>query len=154
MNKRDIFLQIQKVYVAHVTWKNAVQKLHLGIIVDKKQIDLLYTDCAFGKWYYGEGQYLSGLKSFKDIEPIHRKIHKILQVIYKMSLKEEYQEGEKVLKFSIEALSNSDKNLVGAYCKDFINANKEFSEAVKKLYQEINEIPEKSFGEFSLLFRT
>lgn len=43
----------------------------------------LYTDCFFGKWYYGEGQFISNISGYKEIEQGHIDLHNIYMQIYK-----------------------------------------------------------------------
>ncbi len=151
MTKNEVILQIRRIFVAHLEWKNAIQKIHLGFHVLRKDVDLSQSDCIFGLWYYGEGQYLSNLSSFLKLETLHEKAHHILQSIYKLNLKEVEIDNELYLKSSIDNSKTQKQKLIMAYCKDLNKANKKFSKAIKKLYAEILTIPESHFQKDILL---
>jgi hypothetical protein len=58
--------------------------IHMGISVDKNAIPVIETDCSFGKWYYGDGQYFSKLDSYNSIEEPHTMLHNKYMEIYKL----------------------------------------------------------------------
>lgn len=62
----------------HRTWVNKIAA-HLSgdeRLDPEKLAD--HTKCRFGKWYYGEGMKMCGnLKSFKEIETYHDRVHSI-----------------------------------------------------------------------------
>ncbi len=54
--------------------RNTVSKIGTGAQITK------YTDCNFGKWYYGEGSKIFGnLKAWRDIEIPHKNFHDFAQ---------------------------------------------------------------------------
>ncbi len=80
--KRDILLQILEIKKSHRKWYAYAEAIVNGIKTESDKFPQAYTDCIFGKWYYGAGQKLSFLQSFKEIEEIHRKLHTIYAEIY------------------------------------------------------------------------
>ena len=78
MNKKaDIISHLRHAKTAHVAWISNVQILiQLANIEDAKATTPInYTTCAFGKWYYGEGQMLTPFQEYRDIEAVHQYVH-------------------------------------------------------------------------------
>ncbi len=71
---------------AHIAWVSNVQILiQLGNIDEAKvSTPINYTVCAFGKWYYGDGQVLTPFKEYRDIEEVHQQIHSTYLEIFSM----------------------------------------------------------------------
>jgi hypothetical protein len=54
-----------------------------GVAVDDEKVPVEHTSCAFGKWYYGDGQILlSHLDSYDGIATPHEMLHAIYRQIY------------------------------------------------------------------------
>jgi hypothetical protein len=151
MKKNELVFQIRRIYVSLIEFKNAVQKINLGLEIERNKVHLSQTDCDFGIWFYQEGQYLNNLKSFQYLEKKHNKIHRIFQTIYKMSLSEFTREETVFLISNADKLKNKDKRLLDAYCKDFIKESDKLSNGVKKLYNEIVLMPDTYFKSDILL---
>ncbi len=71
---------------AHTAWVSNVQILiQLGNIDEAKvSTPINYTVCAFGKWYYGDGQVLTPFKEYRDIEEVHQQVHSTYLEIFSM----------------------------------------------------------------------
>lgn len=84
MTKREIVMQIRASKSSHVRWKSYVQIALRGIVTDKTQASLpiVQTECDFGKWYYGEGMFLSLLPNFQALEEPHEMLHEMYIQIY------------------------------------------------------------------------
>ena len=151
MKKSEIISQIRKAYVEAIAFKNAVQKLHLGFDVEKETVQQSHTDSAFGKWLYQDGQYLSQLKSFQDLEEKHEKTHRIFQAIYKLNIEVFEKDGVQMLISNTNKLKNDKRRLVDAYCKDFLKANTKLTTAIRKLYNDVAVLPKSCFKDNQLL---
>lgn len=77
MNKAEALNMLHAARAAHVQWRARAQALAAGLPVEKEQVPVLHTDCKFGKWYYGPGQALSFLESFRAVEEPHEQLHAI-----------------------------------------------------------------------------
>lgn len=75
MNKEEILIEINKAKNAHVLWFANAMALSVGTDPGESSVPKKHTDCTFGKWYYGIGQELNNLDSFKAIEAIHHNLH-------------------------------------------------------------------------------
>ncbi len=83
-------LFITKVKMDHIIYKNkVVYKNFFRGKIETPYID--YTECDFGKWYYGEGQKLYGDNpAFKAIEEPHKKIHEYTKKIVELIEREDF----------------------------------------------------------------
>jgi hypothetical protein len=66
---------LQSAKSAHIQWRARAQAMVAGVPLDKEQVPVVYTDCKFGKWYYGLGQQLSVLETYRAIEDPHQQLH-------------------------------------------------------------------------------
>jgi hypothetical protein len=84
MKKREIIMQIRASKSAHVRWKSYVQIALRGIITDQAEatLPIVQTECDFGKWYYGDGMFLSLLPNFQNLEHPHEMLHEMYIQIY------------------------------------------------------------------------
>lgn len=84
MTKREIVMQIRSARASHVRWKSYVQIALRGIVTDQTQASLpiVQTECEFGKWYYGDGMFLTMLSNFQALESPHEMIHEMYIQIY------------------------------------------------------------------------
>lgn len=83
MEKRDSLSMLQTAKSAHIQWRARAQALVAGIPLEKEQVPVAYTDCKFGKWYYGLGQQLAALDTYRAIEEPHQQLHLIYMKIFK-----------------------------------------------------------------------
>ena len=85
---QKIIHNLRKAKQAHKRWVGHAAALIEGINIDKEQVPINHTDCIFGQWYYGEGQNLSSLQEFKNIENSHSDLHLIYMEIFKLLFQE------------------------------------------------------------------
>lgn len=84
MDKIELLHKINAAKRAHVSWVMKADALIQGIPLEKEQVPVNGTECAFGQWYYGEGQGLISLEEFKAIEEPHFKLHHSYAKIFKL----------------------------------------------------------------------
>lgn len=83
MANNDVLQAIQAAKLAHLTWVSNAFALIQGMPLEAEQVPLKDTECAFGKWYYGENaKMLAHLPSFREIEPVHSRLHEIYSEIF------------------------------------------------------------------------
>ncbi|MFP4132254.1 CZB domain-containing protein [Thiohalospira sp.] len=76
---------------AHIRWRSYAHGLVNGVPVSEDKLPVHHTECAFGRWYYGEGQQrLGDLAIFQDLEGPHEMLHGIYARIH-----EAVQNGKK-----------------------------------------------------------
>ncbi len=88
MDKSEIIKRIRAAKQAHLSWVMKADALIHGIPLEKDQVPINGTECIFGKWYYGEGQNLKSLPSFKAIEQPHFNLHSTYARIFKLLFEE------------------------------------------------------------------
>ena len=84
MNKKETLNHLRMAKSAHIQWRSYAQAMIAGIEIEKDHVPVIHTDCKFGKWYYGSGQHLSSLPSYKAIETPHEMLHQIYMKIYQL----------------------------------------------------------------------
>jgi len=89
MNKQEIIHKLHTAKRDHLAWVGRAELLTQGIPIEKDQIPVLHTDCNFGRWYYDEGQVLMVFKEFKEIEEVHKALHKAYAQVFKLITEEE-----------------------------------------------------------------
>jgi len=92
MRVQQMIEQIRAAKRSHKAWVQRAEALVRGIAVEKEHIPLFSTDCEFGKWYYGAGQALRSLDSFRAIEPVHDELHRIYMDIFRLLFEEETED--------------------------------------------------------------
>lgn len=83
MDKIEVLATLHAAKVAHLQWRARAQALVAGIPIDQDHVPVLYTDCKFGKWYYGEGQKLRALPTFGALEDPHQQLHLVYMEMFK-----------------------------------------------------------------------
>ena len=67
---------------AHLSWKNRLRSYLDGQGTLTREQAVSHRDCAFGKWYYGEGlQNYGNLPEMKEIEQPHEELHQLIRRI-------------------------------------------------------------------------
>jgi len=84
--KSKVFKEIDQIKKKHIKWHAYAEAIVLNFETESNLLPKAYTDCDFGKWYYGEGQFLSFIEAFIDLEEIHIKLHNLYLSIYKQML--------------------------------------------------------------------
>jgi EAL domain-containing protein (putative c-di-GMP-specific phosphodiesterase class I) len=76
--------------IDHVQWRRqmvsyAIQRASLSRNAHARQAagfpTMCLSDCALGRWYFGEGRHFSGSPVFEAIDSPHRELHRIGQAI-------------------------------------------------------------------------
>jgi len=93
MNKKEIINTLHAAKAAHMQWRARAQALVAGISADKDHVPVMYTDCKFGKWYYGEGQKLSNFPAFRGLEDPHEQLHLVYMEIFKHLFGPDHRSG-------------------------------------------------------------
>jgi len=89
MEKKMIITQLRKAKTAHIRWRSYAQALVSGVPMDENKVPVIYTDCDFGRWYYGEGQALADLAGYRAIDDPHERLHQVYLDIFQHLFEEE-----------------------------------------------------------------
>ncbi len=85
--------ELRQAKQAHIRWVSYAYGLVEGLELNQDMVPVFETDCAFGKWYYGDGQLLSALPEYEAIEAPHRELHKKYARIVKLLFGENEKKG-------------------------------------------------------------
>lgn len=107
-----ILKELRKAKAAHIKWRSYAYAMVSGIEIEEEFAPLEYTECDFGKWYYGEGlQHFGYLDTYEGIAVPHQFLHKVYAKIYELAkqgrLREAEEEAKRLTELShlvIEAL--------------------------------------------------
>ena len=111
---REIIQKLRKAKMSHKRWVGHASAMIEGIPIEKDQVPINYTDCNFGRWYYDEGQNLSSLDEFKEIEDSHTELHNIYMEIFKILFEQKKVSFFSKLIGKSSKLSDQDKQLARA----------------------------------------
>lgn len=90
VDKNAALAQIRAAKSAHMHWRAYAQAIIAGVETEENKAPVRYTDCTFGKWYYGEGQKTLGhLDAYQAIAVPHKVLHAIYERIYQTIHSEE-----------------------------------------------------------------
>ena len=89
MKKSEILQQLRLAKTAHISWVQRAKFLIKGFPIEEDSIPVNCTDCQFGKWFYSDGQILSGMTTnpiecMKKIEELHFELHDEYLHIFKI----------------------------------------------------------------------
>lgn len=86
ISKRDIVGHLRLAKTGHKSWMANVQILIRSGNVDEAEslIPVNFTSCKFGKWYYGDGQMLSLIEEYQNLEKPHQMIHDVYLQIFNL----------------------------------------------------------------------
>ncbi|MCW8928761.1 MAG: CZB domain-containing protein [Gammaproteobacteria bacterium] len=148
MDKKKIILQLRQAKSAHIKWRAYAQALVSGLPVEKEHLPVIHTDCAFGQWYYGDGQHLSHLSSFDAISTPHEMLHQVYINIYKLLYGED--ERSTLKKIFGRKSSHDPKKEARILLQDLLSISGTLLEAIALLENEVNEM---SAEDFSKIFQ-
>jgi hypothetical protein len=145
MSKEQTILQLRDAKKAHIKWVQRAKALTEGLPIEKDAIPMESTECAFGQWFYGEGQKLGllpGMECFKEIERQHNALHDIYLKIFKIYFGERHRSFFSKL-FNIKRTITPAEHDIAV---DYFTQLKEVSEVllgqIEKLERRLNAMPE------------
>lgn len=143
MNKEEILSQLRVAKAAHVSWVQRAKLLIEGFTINETSIPVNSTECAFGKWFYSDGQRLNDIRnnpieSMQEIESLHFKLHDVYLNIYRI-----YYDIEKKGFFSKvfgqkKKVSDEDKILAKGYYKEMDVISQDLVKALNLMERRIN----------------
>jgi methyl-accepting chemotaxis protein len=78
----DHKLDLSAAKIAHLNWKTRLRSFLDGQATLTEAEAVSHTECAFGKWYYGEGVKNFGhIQELKDVEAPHAELHRTIKEI-------------------------------------------------------------------------
>lgn len=150
MDKREIINTLHAAKAAHMQWRARAQALVAGISVEKEHVPVLYTDCKFGKWYYGDGQQLADFPTFKGLEEPHQQLHLVYMEIFKHLFGEDQRSGWAKLFGSKRAHRGREMAAAESLLPQLIGISQTLLECLDMVEKEVNGISQEEFAERQL----
>ncbi len=147
ISKKSLIEQIETAKTDHL---NYMKNIHVFLQLNDNTTnpELVnphnYTMCAFGKWYYSKGQFLTELSEFNKVETLHITVHNYYLKIYKLysiTLKKslfktlEKLEKERLIKVEklVVILESNSNQLIDLLDKTIIKINNMSSKELKSI---------------------
>ncbi|OIQ77234.1 hypothetical protein GALL_410780 [mine drainage metagenome] len=123
INKKLALNQVLKAKASHLKWLSYARGMVDGIDCPLDSVPIQSTECAFGKWYYGEGrEMLAELALFQALEPPHEILHSLYRKIYDLVQQCQMDEARK-------------------HMPGFLEVSRNLLETIAFLEQEIKDLP-------------
>jgi hypothetical protein len=149
MDKDEIVMLVRNAKIGHKKWVENAISLIEGLPLDKNQVPVNATECVFGQWYYGDGQGLKSVKTFKEIEQYHDGLHRVYREIFVLLFEEEVKPSLLSRLFGVSRKLSEEKKLVA---HEKLQTLKLQSRSIMKKLDELEEIiitlPPEKLGEF------
>jgi len=145
MKKDEILEFLNDVKVAHTKWVDRADNLMKGIDIEDKATPVDAKECAFGKWFYGDGQKLNVLSSvplqcMQEMETTHADFHKSYLSIYNVYFSE--KKGGFLSNFfkGKKELTPEERNFVEEKYKEMKELSKKLVDEIDRLDRRITAI--------------
>lgn len=142
MNKQQSLEAIHIAKAAHIQWRARAQALVAGVPVAQEQVPLIHTDCKFGKWYYGPGQSLNFLSSFRAVEEPHEQLHNVYLKIFNVLFGEDHRSFLSTLFGSKRKHEAAKRAEAEKYLEHLVGISRTLLEAIELLEDDVKRLPE------------
>ena len=146
MSKKDIIMQLRNAKSAHIQWRSYAQALVAGIPVEQDHVPVIHTNCKFGKWYYGPGQQLTSLSSYRAIETPHEMLHQIYMQIFKLLFGEDDRSAFQKLFGSNAKVKKEHQNEAENLMRNLLSVSGTLLEAINNLEAELKDMSDEEFS--------
>jgi hypothetical protein len=148
MDKEDILLQLNAAKQAHLGWVKRAKSLIEGVPVEKNQIPVECTACAFGQWFYSDAQGLKaipGMDILKVIEEEHTSLHNMYAKIFTIYFTSEELSFLSKLFGKKKKIPQADQEMAVEYFTELQAISVKLLAAIDKLERRISALPLSSF---------
>lgn len=124
LDKRKALQLLHLARTTHLKWLGYAIEFISSHSVAESRAPVLHTDCAFGRWFYGEGKELLGyLEHYLLVDEAHRIMHGIYQDIF-------------------AAVKRGDKVAARAGLQELVLSSQSLLDAIHMLEQDVTGLPE------------
>ncbi len=106
---------IGRIKVAHLAWRTTLEAVIRGVKEMDPEAVTSHTECELGKWYTGEGQALSSVPGFQELDIWHEKVHQIARDVVRLCSKGQTDKAASLMDDFKEARENLFKLLDSIY---------------------------------------
>ena len=150
MNKADTVEQLHNAKKAHVKWVQRAKALIEGLPIEKDAIPVDCTECKFGQWFYGDGQYLNAIPSMdclQEIEKLHFNLHDMYMKIFKLYFGEMNRSFFSKLFNMKKKVSENDKEIARLYYEQLLEISHELIAVIDRLERRLHAMSSEAFLE-------
>ena len=140
MKKEEVLEHLRAAKTAHIKWVQKAKLLINGLDIDENAIPVDSTECAFGKWFYSDGQILNALSNnplecMQHIESLHFNLHDIYLKIFRIYFSREKKTGFFAKLFGVKRIdpSKTEKELAQEYYQDMERISHELLDEINRL---------------------
>ncbi len=97
LGEKQLLIDLEKAKTAHLAWRVKLRGYLDGRAALTRDQAVSDHDCAFGKWYFGEGlERFGNIPEMEQVRKPHAEIHKLICDIIELKENGKYEEAEKV----------------------------------------------------------
>jgi len=140
MKKEDVLEHLRAAKLAHIKWVQKAKLLINGVDVEENAIPVDSTECAFGKWFYTDGQVLNALSNnplecMNKIETLHFSLHDKYLDIFNIYFAKDKKAGffAKLLGMKRKPVSDAEQQLAQDYYETMEKISKELLDEISRL---------------------
>jgi hypothetical protein len=140
MKKENVLEHLRAAKLAHIKWVQKAKLLINDVDIEEDAIPVDSTECAFGKWFYTDGQALNALSNnplecMNKIETLHFALHDKYLQIFSIYFSKEKQRGffAKLLGMKRKAVSDAEQQLAQEYYNEMEMISKELLDEINRL---------------------
>ncbi len=136
LDKEHTIEQLRNAKKAHVKWVQRAKALIEGLPVEKEQVPVDCTECAFGQWFYSDAQKLNAIPNMeclKDIEKLHYELHDMYMQIFKIYFGETNVGFLAKLFGTKKKISDQEKDVARHYFKQLQEISEKLLDQIGKL---------------------
>lgn len=147
MTRDEAIKQLRAAKSAHLQWRAYAQALISGVPLEESKVPVIHTDCKFGQWYYSDGQDLTDLKNFREIEKPHEDLHALYMQIFKTLFGEDDRGALAKLFGSSTSHKAKQVDKANELMKDLLAVSNNLVGIIDELYGEIKAMDDEKFQE-------
>ena len=140
MKKEEVLNHIRAAKAAHIKWVQKAKLLINGVDIDENAIPVDSTECAFGKWFYSDGQILNALSNnplecMQHIETLHFNLHDTYLKIFRIYFAEDKKAGFFAKFFGVKRIKPSieEQELAYRYYEKMEQVSQELLNEINRL---------------------
>lgn len=148
MQKEETLEHLRAAKAAHLKWVQRAKFLVSDVEMDKDAIPLDYTECAFGCWFYGDGQtilMMPGMDCAQMIGEKHRELHESYLKIFQIYFGKEKKSFFSKLFSKKKKISPEGHILAKEYYEELKKISEELLAYISRLERRINALPQEAF---------
>ena len=152
MNKNETLEYLRNAKASHVAWVQKAKMLIAGFAVAEDAIPVDSTQCAFGKWFYGDGQKLNlisnnPMECMDQVDRLHMRLHDIYINIYKIYYDVEDQSFLSRLMGKKKKITPDAKKLAKTYFEQIEEVSNTLLQELNRMERRVHAIPEAVFAQ-------